>query len=139
VNEMEPVQQIVDSKALRSMTPTEILAAQREGRLAALLGGADIRKGAKLTAKQWAVVVENLTDQDLAAAEADRLLEPLHAAAASPRPTPDIGARGGRAAGSPHPSSRAGQLARLRQLTPAQIVAKHRRGALDPLLRGEIV
>jgi hypothetical protein len=117
------------------MTPEAIVEARRAGRLDLLMRGADLEKGAKLTTEEWHSVVSNMTDDELAAADAGGRLDALKAATAGPAPaSADQGAHGGRHAGTPSPASREGQRARLQTMTPAEIVAAQRRGELDGLL-----
>lgn len=122
--------QIVDSAALKGMSLEEIAEATAAGRFDSLLKGADIRRGAKLTPPQWATVVENLTDAQLAQADADHLLDPLHEATQAPTGTSaDQGARG---------KQYGSMRERLRDMSHDEIVAATNSGALDALLRGDV-
>jgi hypothetical protein len=115
--------QIVDSRALKSMTPDQVVEAHKAGRLDALQRGADLRKYRKLSPDQRVQVVENMTVDEIDAAERAGLF-------GSPSTGADLGARGERV---PSGATRGD----LKRMSPSEIVAARREGRLDAVMRGE--
>jgi hypothetical protein len=93
---------IVDRAQLQKMTPAEIVEARRAGGLDLLTQGVGHPPRDCAQAGQWGAVIDNLTDDELRAAEAEGLLEPLHQQADTrDRASADDGARGDANQGAP--------------------------------------
>lgn len=123
--------QIIDPAALAKLTPDQIAEATREGRLDALLGGANLRRGKQLSPAKLVELLKNLTPEEYAAAvEAGLLADEREA---TPSDEADQGARHGTPGGTVR-----GERARLQTLSPAEIAAELKAGKLDALLRGEL-
>jgi hypothetical protein len=133
--------QIVDSAALKSMTPDQLSEAVKDGGLDAMMKGANIRKGKKLSPRQRVVVLNNLTAEEFEQAEKAGLIPPELLGEEEP-PAPDATDQE-----SDAPSGDIDQGARtasakspreaLRRMNPEEIRAGLARGDFDHLLRGE--
>jgi hypothetical protein len=118
--------QIVDSDALKGMSPDDVAAALADGRLDALIGGVNLRRGEELTPVQWKIALENMSVDEIAAATDAGLLEPLLGEAPTAADA-DQGARGKRPGTTRE---------RLRGMTADQIAAGLERGDFSDLLSG---